>query len=253
MSERHVVLSLAAHPDDAEFFCAGTLTLLAERGWSVHIATMTAGDCGTVQYSREEIARIRRNEAAAAAALIGATYHCLECDDAFVMYDRPTLLKVIALIRRVQPAIVLAPCREDYMTDHVHTSRLAMTGCFCAGVVNIDTGDARPFEPTPHLYYTDPLEGKDIYGRDVPPSLVVDVADVFETKRRMLACHASQRDWLLTHHGVDEYIQMMERLSQACGQRAGVAYGEGFRQHLGSAFPQDDRLSAALGPAAYRL
>ncbi len=101
MSERNAVLSLAAHPDDAEFFCAGRLTLLAERGSPVHIATMTAGDCGTVQYSREEIARIRRNEAAAAAALIGATYHCLECDDAFVMYDRPTLLKVIALIRRV--------------------------------------------------------------------------------------------------------------------------------------------------------
>jgi len=252
MNDCSVVLSLAAHPDDAEFYCAGTLALLAERGWRVHIATMTAGDCGTSQHSREEISRIRRGEAAAAAGLIGATYHCLECDDAFVMYDRPTLLKVIGLIRRVRPTVVIAPCREDYMTDHVHTSQLAMTGCFCAGVVNIETPDAEPFEPTPYLYYTDPLEGKDIYGRDVPPGFVVDIGSAFETKRRMLVCHGSQREWLRTHHGVDEYLDTMERLAGTCGRRVGVAYGEGFRQHLGSAFPQDDRLGDVLGPVVHR-
>lgn len=251
--DHKVVLSLAAHPDDAEFFCAGTLVLLAQKGWQVHIATMTAGDCGTAKHGREEISSIRRKEAADAAALIGATYHCLECDDAFVMYDRPTLLKVIALIRRVQPGLVFAPCQEDYMTDHVTTGKLAMTGCFCAGIVNIDTGQDQPFEPVPHLYYTDPLEGKDKYGCDVPPGLVVDMSEVFETKRRMLACHVSQRDWLRTHHGVDEYLEALKRFSGDCGRRAGVEYGEGFRQHLGSAFPQDDRLGAELGPAVHTL
>lgn len=89
------VLSLGAHPDDAEFFCAGTLALLRKKGWQIHIATMTPGDCGTVQYSREEISRIRRAEAAKAASLLDGTYHCLECDDIFILYDRPSLLKAI--------------------------------------------------------------------------------------------------------------------------------------------------------------
>src|SRR5512133_1819757 len=96
-SER-TVLCLEAHPDDAEFLCAGTLALLRERGWQVHIASVTPGDCGTVQYSREEISRIRKAEAAKAAAVLNGAYHCLECDDAFIMYDRPTLTKAIALV-----------------------------------------------------------------------------------------------------------------------------------------------------------
>ena len=55
MTNDKIALSIGAHPDDAEFMCAGTLALLHERGWEIHIATMTPGDCGTVQYSREEI------------------------------------------------------------------------------------------------------------------------------------------------------------------------------------------------------
>ncbi len=71
------VLSLGAHPDDAEFFCAGTLALLREKGWEIHIATMAPGDCGTVQYSRDEISRIRKGEAAKSAAILDGIYHCL--------------------------------------------------------------------------------------------------------------------------------------------------------------------------------
>ena len=71
------VLSLGAHPDDAEFLCAGTLALLHKKGWNIHIATMAPGDCGTVQYSREEISRIRKGEAAKSAALLDGSYHCL--------------------------------------------------------------------------------------------------------------------------------------------------------------------------------
>src|SRR5262249_32812071 len=73
------VLSLLAHPDDAEFFCAGVLIRLQrEHGWQVHIASMTAGDCGSTQLDAEAISEVRRVEGARAAALIGATYHCLE-------------------------------------------------------------------------------------------------------------------------------------------------------------------------------
>ncbi|MBN1125306.1 MAG: PIG-L family deacetylase [Sedimentisphaerales bacterium] len=251
--EPKIALSIGAHPDDAEFFCAGTLALLAARGWQVHIATMTPGDCGTVQYSREEISRIRKNEAVRSAALIGAQYHCLECDDIFILYDRPTLMKVIELVRQIRPNIVFTLCEDDYMVDHTTTGKLAMTGCFCSGIVNIVTSDAKPFEATPALYYMDPVEAKDRYGKPIRPGMIVDIGETFETKIEMLSCHASQRDWLLKHHGIDEYTKAMEHLSLKRGKEAGVRYGEAFRQHLGHAYPQDNRLAAELGNLVHIL
>ncbi|MBA3484801.1 MAG: PIG-L family deacetylase, partial [Pirellulales bacterium] len=78
LPNRRVALSLLAHPDDAEILCAGTLIRLADAGWEIHIATVAAGDCGTTIFTREEIAATRKQEGIAAAAKIGATYHCLE-------------------------------------------------------------------------------------------------------------------------------------------------------------------------------
>src|SRR4051812_40164001 len=100
MSAR-VVLSVLAHPDDAEFLCAGALIRLAAEGWAVHVATMTPGDCGSAELPAEEIARVRRAEGAAAAALIGAAYHCLERRDLRLFYDEPSLLAVVRLLRTV--------------------------------------------------------------------------------------------------------------------------------------------------------
>jgi hypothetical protein len=63
----------------------------------------------------------------------------------------------------------------------------------------------------------------------------------------MLACHASQRQWLLKHHGMDEYLEAMRRWGRQQGERVGVAYAEGFRQHLGHSYPQDNRLAQLVG------
>ncbi len=243
------VLCIEAHPDDAEFLCAGTLALLRKRGWQVHIASVTPGDCGTVQYSREEISRIRKAEAARAAAILDGGYHCLEADDAFIMYDRPTLLKAIAVVRKVRPRIVLTLSPSDYMVDHETASRLAQTACFCCGVVNIETPGAEPFEPIPHLYYA--VEGKDKFGDEIRPRMVVDITSVMETKEKMLCCHESQRDWLLKHHGMDEYVAMMQALAAKRGGLVGARFGEGFRQHLGHAFPQDNILAEELRDLIY--
>lgn len=247
MSDDKVVLSLGAHPDDAEFMCAGTLALLRERGWQVHIATFTPGDCGTIEYSREEISRIRKSEAAKAVSLLDGEYHCLECDDAFITYDRPTLVKAIALIRKVRPKIVFTLSPSDYMVDHEMSSKLTQSACFCCGIVNIDTPGAEPFEPIPHLYYTDPVEGKDKFGAEIPPGTIVDTSSVIDIKARMLACHESQRNWLLAHHGIDEYTDQMKKLGRKRGAAIGVEFAEGFRQHLGHAYPQDNLLKAELG------
>jgi LmbE family N-acetylglucosaminyl deacetylase len=247
MRNDKIVLSLGAHPDDAEFFCTGTLALLHKKGWQVHIATMTPGDCGTVQYSREEISRIRRAEAAKAAGILDGSYHCLECGDIFIIYDRATLMKAIGLLRKIKPTIVLTTSPSDYMVDHEMASRLAQTACFACGVVNIETAGAEPFEPVPYLYYMDPVEGKDNFGAEVKAGTIVDITDVMDIKEKMLCCHESQRNWLLKHHGIDDYVISMKKLGEQRGREINSGFAEGFRQHLGHAYPQDNILKAELG------
>jgi LmbE family N-acetylglucosaminyl deacetylase len=87
---------------------------------------------------------------------------------------------------------------------------------------------------------------KDIYGNPVEPDFVVDISGVIETKEEMLACHASQREWLRAHHHMDEYIESMKRFSAARGEKIGKPYGEGFRQHLGHGYPQDNLIAELL-------
>ena len=241
------VLSIGAHPDDAEFFCTGTLALLEKKGWQIHIATMTPGDGGTVKYSREEISRIRRAEAAKSADILNGSYHCLESSDIFIMYDKPTLLKAIELVRKVRPAIVLTTSPTDYMVDHEMASKIAQTACFACGVVNIETPGAEPFEPIPYLYYMDPVEGKDNLGTKIKAGTIIDISDVMDVKEKMLCCHESQRNWLLEHHGIDDYVIAMKRLSAERGLEINSKFAEGFRQHLGHAYPQDNILKTELG------
>lgn len=246
MTKIKTALSLLAHPDDAEFMCAGTMALLAQKGWEIHIATMTAGDCGSVEFNREEISRIRRGEATQAVTLLEGTYHCLECDDVFIFYDRQTLMKAIKLLRQTRPTIVFAPSPSDYMIDHEITSQIAQTACFAAGMPNIEIKDTEPFPSVPALYYVDAIEGKDKYGREIPPEILVDISDVIDLKEQMLCCHQSQRNWLLEHHGIDEYVQSMRRFSEIRGKLINCRFAEGFRQHLGHAFPQENILKSQL-------
>jgi LmbE family N-acetylglucosaminyl deacetylase len=82
------VLGVFAHPDDAEIVCAGTLSLLKKAGWDVHIATLAPGDKGTAEYSREDITKIRKAEAA---KILDATYHCIDFEDVYIMYDRESV------------------------------------------------------------------------------------------------------------------------------------------------------------------
>jgi LmbE family N-acetylglucosaminyl deacetylase len=244
-----VILSVLAHPDDAEFLCAGTLIRLArEHGWQVHIASMTPGDCGSAEMGPDEIARARRAEGAAAAARLGATYHCLERHDLRVFYDEPTLACVTRLLRRVRPRVVLTHSPADYMLDHEMTSTVTRAAAFAAPVPNYLPGEEPPLPAIPHLYYCDPTEGKDLLGRPIPPQFWIDVSAVIVAKEEMLACHASQRNWLLKHHGMDSYLQAMRDWSAQRGREIGVAYAEGFRQHLGHSYPQDNLLQRVLSP-----
>lgn len=241
----NIVLSILAHPDDAEFLCAGTLIrLVREHGWEAHIASMTPGDCGSADLPAEEISRIRRSEGAKAAALIGATYHCLEERDLLIFYEQRSLERVTRLLREVRPRIVLTHSPADYMLDHEMTSTLARAAAFGAPAPNFfrDRGHGPPLEQIPHLYYCDAIEGKDLLGRPVAPGFAVDISHVLEPKAAMLAAHASQREWLLKHHCMDQYLQSMRAWGSRCGEAFGLAFAEGFRQHLGHGYPQANLL-----------
>jgi len=250
-----IALAILAHPDDAEFLCAGALVRLRrDCGFEIHIATMTAGDCGSAELPPDEIAAIRRAEGLAAATAIGAAYHCLEVLDLRVQYCDAQLEAVCRLLNHVRPQLVLTHSPDDYHLDHEQTSRLVRAATFAAPIQNFlhrpgHTEAHRALDAIPHLYYCDPMEGKDIFGRPVPPAFTVDITGSIEAKATMLACHESQRAWLRKHHGVDNLVESMRDWSRSRGVLAGVAYAEGFRQHLGHSYPQSNRLGNLLGAA----
>lgn len=239
------ILAFMAHPDDAEFLCAGTLARLKKLGFAIHIATMTAGDGGSAKLSNEEIAAIRFREAQQAAAILEADFYCAQQQDFFVNFGKSSMQAALEIIRCTNPILVITHSPQDYMTDHEQTSMIVRAACFAASAVNAKTevvDPASPLSAIPHLYYADALEGKDIFGQTIQPGFYVDISEVIETKSAMLACHASQRDWLLQQHGMDHYIESMKHWSAHRGAEFGVEFAEGFRQHLGHAYPQNNLL-----------
>jgi LmbE family N-acetylglucosaminyl deacetylase len=250
MAEPIKVLALFAHPDDAEFLCAGTLAHLAERGAHIHIATMTAGDCGSTILPAARISRIRRGEAQRAAQLIGASYRCLGGRDLLVLYDAPTIRKVLEVVRQVDPDLVLTHSQVDYMVDHETAGRLTQTGCFAAMAPNFRTGARRPAKATravPHLYYAQPFGGRDIHGDEIRSRVYVDITSTFELKERMLACHASQQAWLRAQQEIPRPQDPLHEMATHAGTLSGFRLAEGFRQHLGQGFPQNNLLGRLLG------
>lgn len=244
---RRVVLSLLAHPDDAEILCAGTLLRLAEHGWEMHIVTATPGDCGSSTLPADAIAAIRRAEAADAARLLGATYHCLEERDVNVVFDRTSNRKAIDLFRQIAPTLVFTHPRCDYMLDHEQTHLLARSATFSYPIPNASPLPLVEGSQIPWLYYTDPVEGLDPYiGELVTPTTVIDITATIERKAEMLACHASQREWLRAHHGLDEYLDAMRRHGALRGRTLGVPFAEAFVQHRGHAYPVADLLTTEL-------
>ncbi len=246
------VLAIHAHPDDVEFQCSGTLALLARAGHPIAIATMTPGDCGSAEHDAEAISAIRRDEARAAASLIGAEYHCLEFRDLSIFSDDPSRRRVVEFVRRIRPEIVLTAPPIDYMADHEATSALVRDALFAASAPNYATRQwepAAPLDAIPHLYFVDPVEGVDHDGNPVPVGFFVDVSEVAPIRRAMLACHASQRNWLIRQHGMDEYLESQSQWSAKRGQEIGVAHAEAFRQYLGHPYPRTNRLLQLLEEA----
>lgn len=251
------VLAVGAHPDDVEFTCAGTLALLKHAGWDVHVATMTAGDLGSATLSRKRIADVRRREAAAAAKLLGASYTCLGFDDLCIVYSEAAKRRVSGFLRIARPDLLLLPSPVDYMADHEETPRIVREAAFASTIRNWKASfagrSAPPCDRLPSVLYVDPIDGVDHAGRRIAPAQVVDVTEVFPLREKMLACHASQRDWLRAQHGEDEYLNWNRRMAAAVAKAAGRrGYAEGFRPHRGHGYPAEDVLKGVLGRRVHK-
>jgi LmbE family N-acetylglucosaminyl deacetylase len=249
------VLAVGAHPDDVEFMCAGLLSLLGQAGFDVHIATMSSGDCGSMDTDPETLREIRRQEAKDACRALGAFYHPLDFSDFSVYNDDGSNRRVSALLREVDPSIVLTHSPQDYLSDHETTSTLVRNACFSAAAPNYKTSQwtaTTRASSVPFLFYAHPMEGIDIFGNPVAPHFYVDITNVFAVKETMLSCHKSQRDWLRAQHGMDEYVERMRGWSLELGRQASVLSGrtiqfaEAYRQHRGHAYPRNPVLADVL-------
>jgi LmbE family N-acetylglucosaminyl deacetylase len=243
------VLAVHAHPDDIEHLAAGTLAVLAAKGHAIRIATLTAGECGSADTDLAATGRIRKDEAARAAALIGAEYRCADLPDLGVFNDDRSRRAATELIRWARPDVVIAASPVDYHPDHEAASQLVRDGCFASSVPNYRTGAAAPLEAIPHLYFMDPIGGRDREGRWVVADFAADIAGGFALKQQMLAAHVSQAQWVARQHGVADHLASMEAWSRRRGRDFGRDLAEGFRQYRREPYPRTPRLQDLLGEA----
>ena len=245
------VIAIAAHPDDIEFYMAGTLLLLQESRWEIHYLNLSSGNCGSMTMSAAKTRATRRAEAKRAARILDAHWHPPMCDDLEVFYDLRTLRRLAGIIREVKPTVVLTHSPEDYMEDHMNTCRLAVTAAFSRGMPNFNTLPKRPaIEGDVTVYHAMPHGLRGGLRRRVTAGAFVDTASVHASKREALGAHRSQKDWLDVSQGMDSYLKAMDEMSLAVGRLSRrFKHAEGWRRHshLGFSAAEIDPLHSALG------
>ncbi|HTP58225.1 MAG TPA: PIG-L family deacetylase, partial [Spirochaetia bacterium] len=227
------VLVVSCHPDDAEFMMAGTALLLTQAGCAVHVINVANGSAGSQDLGPAETAAVRRKEGMKAAELLGAVYHESLVEDLEVFYAQDLIRRVTALVRQVKPDIILTMSPEDYMEDHMNTARVTATAAFLRGVRNYaSVPDAPAILDDVMVYHSTPHILTDGMRRPIAPEMYVDISDVISEKERLLACHASQKDWLDATQGFDSYLSTMREAALAVGKLSGrFRYAEGWRRH----------------------
>ena len=177
------ILAIAAHRDDVELTCGGTLIKAAKRGQRTAIVDLTQGEMGT-----RGSAQLRGEEAARAAELLGVSAReTLALPDAGIENTPVTREALARVIRRYRPRVVLAPAFEGRHPDHRVTAGLVRDACFVAGLAKVapDVPKHRPLKILHSLTYRQDF---------TRPSFVVDISDEFEQKLAAVRCYASQFD-----------------------------------------------------------
>jgi LmbE family N-acetylglucosaminyl deacetylase len=212
--------------------------------------TVANGSCGSNRYDAETLVRMRRREAMAAAASLGAVFHESVCNDLEIFYSLPLLAKVAAVVREVAPEIVLTHAPSDYMEDHMNACRLAVTAAFARGMPNFQTDPPRaPVDNLVTVYHAQPHGNRDPLGHVVRAEIYVDTTDVLDQKLEAVSKHESQRSWLGDSQQLDSYLQALRELGAEVGRLSGrFTFAEGWRRHLHLGFcgPQDNPLVEAI-------
>jgi len=216
------LLAMAAHPDDVELTCGGTLAKMARRGYRVGILDMTKGEMGT----RGSI-EIRRREAAAAARILGVAHReNLGLPDARLELRMDYKLAIARRIRALCPRTVILPYWQGRHPDHYTAAKLGYEGCFLAGLERLDLG-GEAFRPFKVLYAT-------AYDPAVRPSFVVDITREFPRRERAILAYASQFSpnkrprRSKVHIPLDRLVQRMNLVARFYGEMVGVEYAEPF-------------------------
>lgn len=244
------VLAIAAHPDDIEFYFAGTMLQLAKRGWDLHYMNLCDGSRGSTTMDQQQCAAVRLQEAKRACEVLGATFYAPIYADMEACYTTENLKKVTAVVRMARPSILLTHSPSDYMEDHEIACRLAVSAAFSHGMPNLESiPPVEAFMDPVTVYHAQPVGHTTPLGQPVRPHLIVDETDVINKKVEALACHASQKQWLDESQGQDSYLETMRQLSREVGSMSGrFEYAEGWRrhQHWGFCGPDDDPLRNVL-------
>lgn len=242
--------AISAHPDDVEIFMGGTFLLLGKAGYELHYMSVANGSCGSTTLDSFSTASLRRDEAKRAAARANATFHEAFVDDCQIFYEPRLLSRLAAMVRDVQPEVILTHAPECYQEDHTNTSRLVVAAAFTRAMRNFVTSPrSHPFEGDVAVYHAQPHFNRDQLGNPVRPNIFVDVSTVLDDKLAMLAEHQSQRDWLDRTQGMDSYLEAVTSFAKEVGQMSGkYQLAEGWRQHMHAGLHADgsDPLSDAL-------
>jgi N-acetylglucosamine malate deacetylase 1 len=220
------LLAIAAHPDDVELTCGGTMLKMAKLGYQTGILDLTAGEMGT-RGSPE----IRAREAAKAAKLLRVKWRgTLGVPDSDVQPARQHKLRLAEVIRELRPKTVIVPYWEARHPDHYHASTLGYEGCFLAGLKQLPIA-GEPFRPFKILYATSFAE--------VRPTFVVDITPEYEQRRKAILAFASQfvppkgeprKQFKKTSVflAIDRLEFHMNQIARQYGEAIGVQYGEPF-------------------------
>ncbi len=219
------VLAFGAHPDDIELSCSGLLLVEKSQGKKIGAVDLTEGELG----SRGDVAT-RYKEAEDASIILGLDVReNLKLQDGFFKNDQENQLKVIALIRKYRPEIVLCNATSDRHPDHGKAAQLVSDACFLAGLIKVETKDnntvQEPWRPKYVFHYTQ--------DRYIEPDFLIDISDVFEKKLASIKAYKTQ-----FHNpgfqGPETYISTPEFLEQLIsgnkinGKKIGVAFAEGY-------------------------
>ena len=214
------VLAIAAHPDDIELTCAGTLVMLARRGRTFGILDLTRGEMGT-----RGDAATREAEAKRAAEILGASFReALDFGDGGLVHSRENELLLMDVIRREKPRLVMTPYPDDRHPDHRRAGEIVRDAAFYAGLRRIETRYPAHRPQQTIFFSTAWLHA---------PTLVVDVTPAMETRRRAMEAFSSQfhkpgstePQTVLSQRG---FLQYMEARARHFGFMIGTEFGEGF-------------------------